>query len=193
MSRFRDTFCIFVVMKKLWFLLLLLPVLSCKKDETFSVIPEISFTAINLYKDVAAKDTMLELVFNIRDGDGDIGFGEDEFDNSCGADNNNLYVRYEELRGAGFAPKKLWLQVTKVTPDCDTTIAFDSVQVSFEQRMQYIEPAGNKKAIEADVYYKINGINLQILSTTGRFVFYIRDRANHRSNEVTTPAFTLSK
>ena len=50
-----------------------------------------------------------------------------------------------------------------------------------------------KKAIEADVYYKINGINLQILSTTGRFIFYIRDRANHRSNEVTTPAFTINK
>lgn len=182
------------MMKRYWFLLLfLLPVLSCKKDQTFSTTPEISFTAINLYKDAAARDTSLELVFTIKDGDGDIGFGENEFNNSCGADNNNLYVKYEEQRGAGFAPKKLWLQVTTVTPACDTTIAFDSVQVSFEQRMQYIEPRGTKKAIEADVYYRINGINLQILSTTGRFVFYIRDRANHRSNSVTTPPFTLNK
>lgn len=180
-------------MKKLRLLLLFLPLLGCKKDETFSTIPEIAFTAFNVYKDAAAKDTCLELVFNIRDGDGDIGFAENEFDNSCGADNNNLYVNYEEQRGNGFAPKKLWLQVTKVSPTCDTTIFFDSVQVAFEQRMQYIEPAGSKKAIEADVYYKINGINLQILSTTGRFVFQIRDRANHRSNQVTTPAFTLNK
>lgn len=193
MNRFPELFRIFMEMKRIWFLLLLVPLFSCKKDQTFSTIPEISFTTFNQYRDAAAKDTALELVFNIKDGDGDIGFADNEFDNSCGADNNNLYIRYEEQRGSGFAPKKLWLQVTEVSPACDTTIYFDSVQVAFNQRMQYIEPAGNKKAIQADVYYKIDGINLQILSTTGRFVFYIRDRANHRSNEVTTPAFTLNK
>ena len=193
MNRFHEQFLIFRGMKNAWVLLLLLPLFACKKDQTFSTIPEITFTTFNLYKDGSARDTALELVFNIRDGDGDIGFEDNEFDNSCGADNNNLYIRYEEQRGAGFAPKKLWLQVTEVTPLCDTLIYFDSVQVAFNQRMQYIEPAGTKKAIQADVYYKIDGINLQILSTTGRFVLYIRDRANNRSNEITTPEFTLNK
>jgi hypothetical protein len=182
-----------MLMKKFLFLIGLAFLFSCKKDEQVSVVPEISFTALNRYVDAAGKDTAIELVFKIKDGDGDIGFGENEFDKACGADNNNLYVKYEELRGNAYAPKKLWLQVTDISASCDTTIYFDSVQVAFEQRMQYIEPAGNKKSIEADVYYRINGLNLMLLSANGRFDFYIRDRANHKSNMVITPGFFISK
>lgn len=182
-----------MLMKKYLLIIGVTFLISCKKEEPVSAVPEISFTALNRYNDAAGKDTAIELVFKIKDGDGDIGFGENEFDNSCGADNNNLYVKYEELRGNAYAPKKLWLQVTDINTSCDTTIYFDSVQVAFEQRMQYIEPAGNKKSIEADVYYRINGLNLMLLSVNGRFNFYIRDRANNKSNVVTTPGFSISK
>lgn len=180
-------------MRKLGYLLLLLPFLACKEEEKFSEIPEITFSEFRYYKDAAAKDTAIDFIFKFKDGDGDIGFSEDEFDNSCGADNNNLYIAYEERRGNDFAPKNFWLQVTEVTPACDTLVYFDSVQVKFDQRMQYVEPAGSKKSIEGEVFYRINGINLLILSSSGRFVFYIRDRANHMSNTVTSPELVLNK
>jgi hypothetical protein len=92
-------------MKSLRYLLLLLPLMACKKEENFSEIPEITFTEFRYYKDAAAKDTAIDFIFKFKDGDGDIGFIDNEFDNSCGADNNNLYIAYEERRGDRSDPR----------------------------------------------------------------------------------------
>ncbi|MFM9055768.1 MAG: hypothetical protein ACKOQY_03650, partial [Bacteroidota bacterium] len=67
------------------FLLFLLSVAACKDDEPISPIPEIAFDQFIKYPDAAGKDTAVDFIFTIRDGDGDIGFRENEFDNSCGA------------------------------------------------------------------------------------------------------------
>jgi hypothetical protein len=167
---------------------------SCKKDQTLSTTPEVSFDNFITYSDAAGVDTAVDFVFTIKDGDGDIGFQEGEFNASCGADNSNLYIAYEEKNGAGYRPKKIWTQVTDITTNCDTTIYFDSVQVKFNQRMQYIEPPGNSKSIEATVTYRMDYISaLILLSTQGRFQFYIRDRANHISNTAVTDDLLLSK
>ena len=167
---------------------------SCKKDQTFSTIPEVAFDNFITYSDAAGVDTAVDFIFTIKDGDGDIGFQEGEFNTSCGADNSNLYIAYEEKSGASYRPKKIWTQVTDITTNCDTTIYFDSVQVKFNQRMQYIEPPGNSKSIEATVTYRMDYISaLILLSTQGRFQFYIRDRANHVSNTAVTDDLLLSK
>ena len=51
--------------------------------------------------------------------------------------------------------------------------------------MQYIEPAGNSKGIEAEVTYRLDYTSaLVLLSTNGRFEFYIRDRASNKSNKI---------
>ena len=158
---------------------------SCTKEEKFSEIPSVAFDGFIKYADAAGKDTAVDFLFTLRDGDGDIGFRENEFDNSCGADNFNLYLAYEEKIGASYRPKKLWLQVVEVTTACDTLVYFDSVQVKFNQRMQSIEPAGNTKSIEAEVRYRMDLASaLVLLSTTGRFEFYIRDRAGNKSDKV---------
>lgn len=191
----------FAGMKKQWsgvfYLFTLLAGLAlagCKSDEKFSRIPEITFDKFVLYKDAAGRDTSIDFVFSLKDGDGDIGYREDEVDNSCGADNFNLYIAYEEKRGAAFFPKKIWTEVTDITANCDTTVYFDSVQVRFLQRMQYIEPAGNSKGIEATVTYRMDFVSaLLILSPSGRFDFYIRDRANNKSNRLYTPELNLVK
>lgn len=150
----------------------------------FSEIPSVEFDGFVKYADAAGEDTAVDFLFTLRDGDGDIGFRENEFDNSCGADNFNLYLAYEEKIGPVYRPKKLWLQVVEVTPACDTLVYFDSVQVRFNQRMQSIEPAGNTKSIEAEVRYRLDFASaLVLLSNNGRFQFYIRDRAGHFSNK----------
>ncbi|MFM9055162.1 MAG: hypothetical protein ACKOQY_00515, partial [Bacteroidota bacterium] len=82
-----------------------------------------------------------------------------------------------------YRPKKLWLEVVEVTPACDTLVYFDSVQVKFNQRMQYIEPQGNSRDIEASVRYRMDYASAVILlSQSGRFEFRIRDRAKNFSN-----------
>jgi hypothetical protein len=82
----------------------------------------------------------------------------------------------------------------QVDANCDTTIFFDSVQVAFNQRMQYVSPATNKKSIEAKVTYRMDQYSAIILfSPVGRFSFHIRDRAGHVSNEVVTPELIINK
>ena len=155
---------------------------SCTKEAKFSEIPSVIFDGFIKYADAAGKDTAVDFLFTLRDGDGDIGFRENEFDNSCGADNFNLYLSYEEKSGITYRPKKLWLEVVEVTTNCDTLVYFDSVQVKFNQRMQSIEPQGNTKSIEAEVRYRMDFASaLVLLSNAGRFEFYIRDRAGNRS------------
>ena len=167
---------------------------SCKEEQTFSTIPEVEFDNFITYSDAAGIDTAVDFIFTIKDGDGDIGFQEGEFNASCGADNSNLYIAYEEKSGASYRPKKIWTQVTDITANCDTTIYFDSVQVKFNQRMQYIEPAGNSKSIQATVTYRMDYISaLILLSTHGRFQFYIRDRANNISNTAVSADLLLRK
>lgn len=185
-------------MKRFKYLLLCILVsalfFSCKKDENFSPIPEISFEKFIYYTDASGKDTSVDFIFNLVDGDGDIGFKENEFDNSCGADNFNLYIAYEEKSGGSYLPKKLWTQVTEIDTNCDTLVYFDSVQVKFNQRMQYIRPAGNSKGIEATVTYRMDYTSaLVLLSTEGRFDFYIRDRANNKSNRIYSADLFLIK
>lgn len=167
---------------------------SCQKDETFSKIPEVTFERYDIYSDAAGIDTTVDFIFSLKDGDGDIGFKDGEFNSACGADNSNLYLAYEEKSGTSYVPKKIWTQVTDITANCDTNIYFDSVQVVFKQRMQYIEPAGNSKSIEATVKYRMDYLSAVILlSKEGRFKFYIRDRANHESNVVVTPQLNITK
>jgi len=167
---------------------------SCGKDESFSPIPEIKFERFVNYVGASGKDTVVEFIFSIKDGDGDIGFADNEFDNSCGADNSNLYLSYEEKNGVVYRKKKFWTQVVEVTPACDTLVYFDSVQVKFNQRMQYIEPAGNSKGIEATVTYRMDYLSaIILLSNVGRFEFYIRDRANNKSNVLYSEDLFLNK
>lgn len=174
--------------------ILILLIGSCKKDQSFSTIPQVSFENFITYPDAAGVDTAVDFVFKIKDGDGDLGFQQGEFDASCGADNSNLYIAYEEKSGAGYRPRKIWTQVTDITTNCDTNIYFDSVQVKFNQRMQFIEPPGNSKSIEATVTYRMDYLSaLILLSTQGRFQFYIRDRANNISNTAVSTDLLLSK
>lgn len=156
---------------------------SCREEEQLNPVPQVEFKNFIKYSDAAGRDTAVDFVFTLVDGDGDIGFRENEFNTACGADNSNLYLAYEEKSGISYRPRKIWVQVVEITPACDTLVFFDSVQVKFNQRMQYIEPASNRKSIEATVTYRMDYVSaLILLSKTGRFEFYIRDRAKNKSN-----------
>lgn len=179
--------CSFVIslkMKQLIFLLsMAILIQACSEEEQLSPVPQVQFKTFVKYSDAAGRDTAVDFVFTLVDGDGDIGFRENEFNTACGADNSNLYLAYEEKSGLTYRPRKIWLEVVEISPTCDTLVYFDSVQVKFNQRMQYVEPASNRKSIEATVTYRMDDLSaLILLAKTGRFEFYIRDRANNKSN-----------
>ena len=45
---------------------------SCGKEESFSPIPEIKFERYEYYIGTTGKDTAVDFIFTIKDGDGDI-------------------------------------------------------------------------------------------------------------------------
>lgn len=162
----------------------LLLVQSCTKDEELSVVPEIEFQEYLVYRNAAGKDTAIDFIFTLKDGDGDIGFFSDELDTSCGADNSNLYLTYQTLSGGSYRVKKFWTQVIEyIPPACDSLVYFDSVAVQFNQRIQYLAPEGSSRTLEATVTYRITyDAGLFLLDPAGRFEYYLRDRAGHLSN-----------
>jgi len=57
-----------------------------------------------------------------------------------------------------------------------------------------LEPEGNGKSIEGDVNYKMDYVSaVVLLSTEGRFVFYIEDRMKNKSNIVATTDLVIVK
>ena len=155
---------------------------SCKKPVKFSEIPNISFKEFIQHKSVAGKDTSVDFVFNFQDGDGDLGYADNEFF-KCGVPLNNLFIYYEEKQGAAFVPKLFFEQVIDYNDNCDSVgVHYDSLQLHFPSRMTYIQPTGSDKSIEGKVAYHLSQNSLLFISAKGRFRFYIVDRAEHQSN-----------
>ncbi len=166
---------------------------SCQKPEKFSEIPKITFKEFLQYKNVAGKDTSIDFVFTFEDGDGDIGYSENEFF-KCGVPLNNLFIYYEEKKGSAYVPKLFLEHIYDVNDQCDTLgQRDDSLQLHFPSRMTYIQPSGSDKSIEGEVSYHLSQNNILFLSNQGRFKFYIVDRAGHQSNTEYSAELNINK
>ncbi len=155
---------------------------SCRKTDKFSIIPNVSFREFIQYKNIAGKDTAIDFVINFQDGDGDLGYSENEYF-KCGVPQNNLFIFYEEKIGNSYVPKKFLEKIYDIDQNCDTIgERDDSLQLSFSSRMTNIQPRGSDKSIEGTVSYNLSKNNILFLSPKGRVRFYIIDRAGHQSN-----------
>ena len=64
-------------MKKLFIIpIICLFISACKDDEQFSTTPVVTFDRFVTYADASGKDTAVDFIFSLKDGDGDIGFGD---------------------------------------------------------------------------------------------------------------------
>jgi hypothetical protein len=165
---------------------------SCKKDKSADAAPEISFDSFVLYKDAAGRDTALDFIFKFNDANGDISYTQTERNAApCYVDLKDLKIFYEEKRGTDFFLKKIWK--TDSIPPCDSVPLQDSVLIDLNSFLPDISATNKNEPLEGIVTNRMDINTIIAFSTTGRFTFYIKDRAGHLSNVVRTPELTIVK
>tara|TARA_B000000532_G_C18871145_1_gene408474 strand:+ start:901 stop:1404 length:504 start_codon:yes stop_codon:yes gene_type:complete len=114
------------------------------------------------------------LIFNVTDGDGDLGLNSDDvlfpFCPTC-EHYYNLKCEYDELRDG------VWTHIF-LDPEAG--------QVPFYYRVPRANPSGSNQAINGVVEVAMNTWHLQSDYDTLRFRFTIEDRALNLSNQDTT-------
>ena len=110
----------FMNIRKIPLFLIMIPLfmVSCKKDDTFPVTPEINFVSLVKYVSVSNNDS-LELTFDFTDGDGDIGSPESN------TSSRDIFAKLFELKNGVFVEANL--------------------AAPLEYRMPYLEPSGNNE------------------------------------------------
>ena len=153
--------------------------IACPNPKKYSEIPEIEF------RQVVLKDTvdglgnnvkLFKLIFGITDGDGNIGFRDDETPyiyNGDTLDNNFFTTLHEVING-------------------DTIEADSSVQRNF--RVPYVEPEGQNKTLIAEIIIDIEfsyNQSGELPYDSIFYEFYIVDRELNESNRESTLAVKL--
>lgn len=141
---------------------------SCEEIQRYPDIPEVDYKTHTFYATTDALGNPIILVtleIEVTDGDGDIGhppIGENDIPDS--ADYDLFMTLYEKKNGEFIAPV-----------DQDTLLKY---------RIPYIEKEGQNKlikgTIEVDLEFK------KINYDTIAYIYYIYDRARHKSNVDTT-------
>ena len=158
--------------------LFLLFAASCKKAETFSVVPAITFKELTKNTDAQGNLTSIDLKFDFMDGDGDIGLTQNDVSGAYAVNSPyyyNLIVDYLEFdQKTG--------QFIHIYPS--SPIEGDTAHIQYNARLPYIVPSGKNKALKGEITQNINtfGFGQKV-----KLDFYIYDRALHKSNVVSTP------
>jgi len=131
---------------------------GCKDEKNYPDTPVITFKSLEKFSGSSGLDS-LELTFSFTDGDGDLGSP------STDVTSRDIFVRLFEQKNGIFEEAVL--------------------AAPLEYRLPYLEPRGNNNSLKGDV--KIN-IDYNILqpNDTIYYKLYIKDRAGHQSNEITT-------
>jgi hypothetical protein len=152
---------------------------SCKKDDTYSIIPAINYKGYVIQKSFSGKDSALKLTISYTDGDGDLGLGQKDtnppFDN--GIYYYNIYVYYYELINGK------WSEVTLTGFPNDT----DTIRIKY--RFANLNPISDNKAIKGDIENTFS-LPSRKSATTIKLKFYIYDRMLHKSNVDSTGIIT---
>ena len=166
---------------------------ACKKETSGDDSPIVTFLSLNTYKGTTGKDTSVELIFKFNDVNGDISYSSSEKTAAalaCDTTLNDLIVAYEEKIGANYKLKKIWIPDNQHA--CDTVNVYqDSVYIFLNDFIPDINPSTKSYPIEGVVTKKIDFLTAITFSPIGRFKFFIKDRAKHSSNIVTTPDFNF--
>jgi hypothetical protein len=160
--------------------LMILAIYSCKKQETYPIIPEIKYEDFLLHYNsgINAYDWgVLRITF--KDGDGDIGLRQNDVDPPY---DFNFFIRLFEIKNGDTAE---YIPVV-YNPSTQT---FDTV--TFNQRIPMLTPLGPDKSISGEIEDTLYIFSPDYPLDTIFFEVYIRDRALHKSNTVYTPWMKL--
>jgi hypothetical protein len=152
---------------------------SCKREESFSVIPIISYKDFKTYGFDSATCRI-----NFTDGDGDIGL--DPFDtlppfNLKSHYNSDLFLVYYK-----FHSKTNTWTVVNLTPADTVKKDFDTLQYKF--RIPNLAQNGQKQSLQGEIKVKLR-YPWSIPGDTFKYKITLVDRALHLSNEVETDTF----
>lgn len=154
--------------------IVLLSGLSCQKIESLSEIPSISFQSFILKDTVDAlgnEGKIGELIFDFKDGDGDIGLTQPD---SLSADSTNF---------------NLFFTMYYKTDGEFTEVSGDDLETPLNYRIPYIEREGQNKSLTGEI--KVDFIYLLFEYDTIKYSFFLVDRAMHKSNVETTPEIAM--
>lgn len=147
---------------------------SCRKIEKLPPIPAITFTSFEVFDTIALDNEAKggRLKFHFEDGDGDLGL--DPPDGYSGGDTTNLFFTLLRKSGDAFVP-------APVNDPLDPS----------DYRIPYMERLGQNKILKGTVSITF----LYLFYTpadTVKYEFYIKDRASHESNTITTCEIPLN-
>jgi hypothetical protein len=131
---------------------------GCQKEDSYPVTPEIEFKSLLKHESASGQDS-LELIFSFTDGDGDLGTPSSDLEH------RDIYVKIYELRNGVF--------IEPVLP------------APLEYKLPYLEPRGNNNSLKGDIRLNVD-YNIIYPNDTIRYSLYIKDRAGHQSNTITT-------
>lgn len=140
---------------------------SCKKPETYPIEPFIEWQSFTEVDTVSNGISKYQLIFKLTDGDGDIGFNDQEHPSS-----GNIFLSFYEMENDSFVLSDLYN--------------------SYKARMPFVQPNGATKGIKADVFMDIDLITMA-MKDTFRFELYVVDRASHKSNTLVSPTYVLER
>jgi hypothetical protein len=132
---------------------------SCKKIEKLPVIPKITFTSFQVF------DTTDILGNQGRAGDGDMGLDPPT---TAGEDSTNLFFKMYRVTNGLLVP-----------------VADNDILKPSDYRIPYLQPVGQNNALKGTVSVTFLYL-FYSPSDTIEYEFYIKDRALHISNTLTT-------
>jgi hypothetical protein len=141
---------------------------SCGKIEKLPPIPAITFTSFEVFDTIVLDNEAKagRLKFHFEDGDGDLGLNAPEV--NSGSDTSNLFFTLLRKNSGSFIP----------APDNDPLDPSD-------YRIPYMERLGQNKILKGTVSITFLYLFYTPVDTI-KYEFYIKDRADHLSNTVTT-------
>ena len=149
---------------------------SCKKAETYPIIPEIKFESyLRLFNPTLDVYDRGVLKISFTDGDGDIGLRQDQ---TAPPYDFNFFIDYFEIQN-GDTVQVFPTIIDPGTGEIDT--------LNFNQRIPYLTPLGSIKSIEGDIEDTLQAYNFNSTFDTIMFKAYIVDRMLHESNTISTP------
>ena len=155
---------------------LLISILSCRKTEVYSEIPEIGYKSFWLRDttDLLGNRGLVGLLtFTFVDGDGDLGLMQPPDTAKPGDPNyHNLFFKI-------FTPVNGLL----------TEIPEQDLAFPLAYRIPYMEPEGPDMTLKGEIEVEFN--YLAFPYDTISYEFYIVDRAGHESNVENTPVFII--
>jgi hypothetical protein len=150
---------------------------ACIKKENYPADPVISYKEFQSYDDDSAYFTL-----KFTDGDGD--FGLNAGDTSGTYSNStpyyyNLYMKYMYQKSDG-----TWSAYFNPNP-----LVNDTQYYKF--RVPFIEQPGKDKSMNGEVRVKLTELRPSVTHKSIKYLFYVYDKALHKSNVVESPAFPL--